>query len=140
MQNNTVQHQTPLPLLNLFFPSSYVLFICLLFYCFVFLCISYFTPIHFANCLFHSHSQTNKVEELKKVSSVTDEANRGILKVEAVKNDGENPVHALWLVGLKNIFCKQLPRMPKEYVSRLCLDRYKKERKKEERKILIYCE
>ena len=31
--------------------------------------------------------------------------------------------HACRLVGLKNVFMKQLPNMPREYVSRLVLDR-----------------
>lgn len=39
-----------------------------------------------------------------------------------VTNDGtpENSVH---LVELKNIFAKQLPKMPKEYIVRLVFDR-----------------
>ena len=29
----------------------------------------------------------------------------------------------VFLIGLKNIFSKQLPNMPKEYIARLVLDR-----------------
>lgn len=39
-----------------------------------------------------------------------------------ITNDG-SPQHLMWLVGLKNIFAKQLPNMPKEYITRLVLDR-----------------
>lgn len=33
-------------------------------------------------------------------------------------------VHSL--IGLKNIFARQLPNMPKEYIVRLLMDRYKR--------------
>ena len=33
------------------------------------------------------------------------------------------PESMIYLVNLKNIFCRQLPRMPKEYIARLVLDR-----------------
>lgn len=39
-----------------------------------------------------------------------------------VDNDG-SPQNMIYLIGLKNIFSKQLPNMPKEYICRLVLDR-----------------
>lgn len=30
----------------------------------------------------------------------------------------------MWLIGLQNVFSHQLPRMPKEYISRLVFDPY----------------
>ena len=39
-----------------------------------------------------------------------------------LQNDGR-PEHSMWLVGLKNVFSKQLPNMPKEYIARLVFDR-----------------
>ena len=38
-----------------------------------------------------------------------------------IKNDGEEQ-NVVWLIALKNIFSKQLPNMPKEYIVRLVLD------------------
>lgn len=37
-------------------------------------------------------------------------------------NDGCDE-HMIWLIGLKNIFARQLPNMPKEYIVRLVMDR-----------------
>lgn len=39
-----------------------------------------------------------------------------------VENDGQ-PHNMIYLIGLKNIFSKQLPNMPKEYICRLVFDR-----------------
>lgn len=39
-----------------------------------------------------------------------------------VKNDG-TPQNMIYLISLKNIFSKQLPNMPKEYICRLVLER-----------------
>ncbi|KAK9831383.1 hypothetical protein WJX81_008254 [Elliptochloris bilobata] len=46
----------------------------------------------------------------------------GDLVFRYVRNDGQ-PDSSVWLVGLKNIFSRQLPNMPKEYIARLVLDR-----------------
>ena len=48
----------------------------------------------------------------------------GIIKFIAVSNDGK-PEHMIWLITLKNIFSQQLPNMPREYIARLVLDRYR---------------
>jgi len=45
----------------------------------------------------------------------------GELVYMVIKNDGEQQ-NLVWLVALKNIFSKQLPNMPKEYIVRLVLD------------------
>ncbi|KAL0370478.1 UNVERIFIED_CONTAM: Histone acetyltransferase GCN5 [Sesamum angustifolium] len=37
-------------------------------------------------------------------------------------NDGVDE-HMVWLIGLKNIFARQLPNMPREYIVRLVMDR-----------------
>jgi len=50
------------------------------------------------------------------------EEERGELAFHYVKNDG-TPKHMMWLINLKNIFSKQLPKMPREYICRLVLDR-----------------
>ncbi|KAA0172449.1 hypothetical protein FNF27_06022 [Cafeteria roenbergensis] len=39
-----------------------------------------------------------------------------------VTNDG-HPQHVVWLVGAKCIFSQQLPKMPREYIVRLVMDR-----------------
>ena len=45
----------------------------------------------------------------------------GELVYMVIKNDGEEQ-NMIWLVNLKNIFSKQLPNMPKEYIVRLVMD------------------
>lgn len=39
-----------------------------------------------------------------------------------VTNDG-HPQHSIWLIGAKNIFAQQLPKMPRDYIVRLVMDR-----------------
>lgn len=50
------------------------------------------------------------------------EEREGIIKTAVVLNDGARESMIL-LTGLKNIFQKQLPKMPKEYIARLVYDR-----------------
>lgn len=45
-----------------------------------------------------------------------------MIKFMVVTNDND-PVSLIILTGLKNIFQKQLPKMPKEYIARLVFDR-----------------
>jgi hypothetical protein len=46
----------------------------------------------------------------------------GRLRFVCHSNDGIDQ-HMIWLIGLKNIFARQLPNMPKEYIVRLVMDR-----------------
>eukprot|EP00965_Chrysotila_dentata_P165181 5454148-Pleurochrysis_carterae.AAC.3 len=46
----------------------------------------------------------------------------GLLRWPVVRNDGK-PGSLMALIDLKNVFGKQLPKMPKEYIVRLVLDR-----------------
>ncbi|KAI8522985.1 hypothetical protein RHMOL_Rhmol13G0039400 [Rhododendron molle] len=50
------------------------------------------------------------------------EEEAGRLKFACVSNDGIDE-HMVWLIGLKIIFGRQLPNMPKEYIVRLLMDR-----------------
>lgn len=50
------------------------------------------------------------------------EEESGKLRFLCLSNDGVDE-HMVWLIGLKNIFAKQLPNMPKEYIVRLVMDR-----------------
>ncbi|XP_057517580.1 histone acetyltransferase GCN5 [Amaranthus tricolor] len=50
------------------------------------------------------------------------EEESGKLKFPCHWNDGVDE-HMVWLIGLKNIFARQLPNMPKEYIVRLVMDR-----------------
>jgi histone acetyltransferase len=50
------------------------------------------------------------------------EERAGIIRVQVVENDGSRE-NMILLTGLKNIFQKQLPKMPKEYIARLVYDR-----------------
>ncbi|KAI8642348.1 hypothetical protein BD408DRAFT_416655 [Parasitella parasitica] len=58
----------------------------------------------------------------KKESPAMIEERTGIIEVRVVENDGARDSMIL-LTGLKNIFQKQLPKMPKEYIARLVYDR-----------------
>lgn len=46
----------------------------------------------------------------------------GTIKFRVVNNDNSSE-HLIILMGLKNIFQKQLPKMPREYISRLVFDK-----------------
>ncbi|RLN47386.1 hypothetical protein BBJ29_001946 [Phytophthora kernoviae] len=50
------------------------------------------------------------------------EEDSGRLKFEVITNDGSKE-HLIQLTTLKNIFAKQLPKMPKEYIVRLVFNR-----------------
>ncbi|XP_025883474.1 histone acetyltransferase GCN5 isoform X2 [Solanum lycopersicum] len=65
-----------------------------------------------------SGAYTAREESLKR------EEESGRLKFVCVSNDGVDE-HMIWLVGLKNIFARQLPNMPKEYIVRLVMDSQK---------------
>lgn len=54
--------------------------------------------------------------------SLKREEEAGRLKFVCFYNDGIDE-HMVWLIGLKNIFARQLPNMPKEYIVRLVMDR-----------------
>jgi len=50
------------------------------------------------------------------------EERKGLLRAQVIMND-KDPQHMIWLATLKNIFAKQLPKMPKDYIVRLVFDR-----------------
>ncbi|GAB2219737.1 hypothetical protein Droror1_Dr00007374 [Drosera rotundifolia] len=50
------------------------------------------------------------------------EEESGRLRFLCLSNDSVDE-HMIWLIGLKNIFARQLPNMPKEYIVRLVMDR-----------------
>ncbi|KAH6797940.1 histone acetyltransferase of the GNAT family 1 [Perilla frutescens var. hirtella] len=54
--------------------------------------------------------------------SLKREEEAGKLKFVCASNDGVDE-HMIWLIGLKNIFARQLPNMPREYIVRLLMDR-----------------
>ncbi|XP_060207850.1 histone acetyltransferase GCN5 isoform X3 [Lycium barbarum] len=70
----------------------------------------------FTDNLQTSGAYTAREETLKR------EEESGRLKFVCVSNDGVDD-HMIWLIGLKNIFARQLPNMPKEYIVRLVMDR-----------------
>lgn len=61
--------------------------------------------------LYISRDETAKSEE-----------DAGALIFRVIFNDGV-PQNLIWLVGVKNIFAQQLPKMPREYIVRLVFDR-----------------
>lgn len=53
------------------------------------------------------------------------EERRGVIEFHVVGNSlnqKPNKKILMWLVGLQNVFSHQLPRMPKEYITRLVFD------------------
>lgn len=46
---------------------------------------------------------------------------RGVIQITPVENDSQ-PRSFIILAGLKTLFQKQLPNMPREYIARLVLD------------------
>ncbi|KAL2510753.1 Histone acetyltransferase GCN5 [Abeliophyllum distichum] len=63
-----------------------------------------------------SGAYTSREETLKR------EEQTRKLKFVCVSNDDIDE-HMVWLMGLKNIFARQLPNMPREYIVRLVMDR-----------------
>jgi histone acetyltransferase len=51
-----------------------------------------------------------------------EEERKGLIQFRAVKNDGSRESMII-LTGCKNIYQKQLPKMPREYIARLVYDR-----------------
>ncbi|KAG6429127.1 hypothetical protein SASPL_107166 [Salvia splendens] len=57
--------------------------------------------------------------------SLKREEEAGNLNFVCASNDGvDEHMIWLWLIGLKNIFARQLPNMPREYIVRLLMDRH----------------
>ncbi|XP_033216252.1 histone acetyltransferase KAT2A-like isoform X2 [Belonocnema kinseyi] len=53
------------------------------------------------------------------------EESRKVIEFHVVGNSLTQPVSKqtmLWLIGLHNVFCQQLPKMPKEYISQFVFD------------------
>ena len=53
------------------------------------------------------------------------EERKGIIVFQILHNSLKDPPpsqHLLWMLGLKSVFSYQLPRMPKEYITRLVFD------------------
>ncbi|XAR58592.1 Histone acetyltransferase [Bertholletia excelsa] len=70
----------------------------------------------FAENIQTSGAYSAREESLKR------EEEAGRLRFVCVSNDGTDE-HMVWLIGLKNIFARQLPNMPREYIVRLVMDR-----------------
>jgi hypothetical protein len=65
----------------------------------------------------------DKEEEVKFVEkSAVIEERDGVIEFRVVNNDNAKE-NMIILTGLKNIFQKQLPKMPREYIARLIYDR-----------------
>jgi histone acetyltransferase len=90
---------------------------------------------HNSNSKSNTNTNTTKEEKMEITTTTsTDELpfsrdeyaknqeDAGLVSFRVVTNDGD-PVHMVDLINLKNIFSTQLPKMPKEYIVRLVLDR-----------------
>ena len=59
---------------------------------------------------------------LKKEKPAVTEERQGLIEFRVFSNDGSRDSMIL-LTGMKNLFQKQLPKMPREYIARLVYDR-----------------
>jgi histone acetyltransferase len=69
-----------------------------------------------------STAESAQQRPTKRGQLAKEEERRGIIQCRPVKNDGRRDSMIL-LTGLKNIYQKQLPKMPREYIARLVYDR-----------------
>ena len=67
-------------------------------------------------------ASTDAIVSTRDASAKTEE-DRGEITFKVISNADDNIDHTALLVNLKNIFSLQLPKMPKEYIVRLVLDR-----------------
>ncbi|CAD2101302.1 histone acetyltransferase GCN5, putative [Plasmodium vinckei] len=102
-------------------------------YFFLHLCLESDLPINVALMLFlNATKQSDKLQSLlpsetglgylHRDAGGAKEENMGIITFECITNDRE-PDHLIKLITLKNIFSRQLPKMPREYIVRLVFDR-----------------
>lgn len=73
----------------------------------------------FQTSLLSAHSARDEAARL--------EERRGVIEFHVIGNSlsqKPNKKILMWLVGLQNVFSHQLPRMPKEYITRLVFDPY----------------
>jgi histone acetyltransferase len=54
--------------------------------------------------------------------SAAEEFEQDVIRLPVVSSVEPSPVSSIVLIGLKNLFQKQLPKMPREYITRLVLD------------------
>ncbi|KAL3626067.1 DeSI-like protein hag1 [Castilleja foliolosa] len=71
--------------------------------------------------IFTDNIQTSGAYSAREENLKKEEAT-GNLSFICASNDGVDQ-HMIWLIGLKNIFARQLPNMPREYIVRLLMDR-----------------
>lgn len=62
------------------------------------------------------------VANMSRDEEAKQEEDNGVLSFRVIANDGTAD-NLIWLITLKNIISKQLPKMPKEYIVRLVMDR-----------------
>ncbi|KJP89567.1 hypothetical protein AK88_00778 [Plasmodium fragile] len=102
-------------------------------YFFLHLCLEAGLSVNVALMLFiNAAKQSNKLQSLlpsetglgylHRDAGGAKEENMGIITFECITNDRE-PDHLIKLITLKNIFSRQLPKMPREYIVRLVFDR-----------------
>lgn len=67
-------------------------------------------------CLFNAHASRDE--------TARNEQKRGLIQFHVIHNSLEetNDQVLIWLLMMKNVFSHQLPRMPREYISRLVFD------------------
>jgi histone acetyltransferase len=78
-----------------------------------------------ASCLKASYPKCSLAEQTNftKERPAILEENAGVIEFRTVTSDDPTPQNLIVLTGLKNIFQRQLPKMPREYIARLVFDR-----------------
>lgn len=77
----------------------------------------FYTFVPAQTSLLSAHSARDEAARL--------EERRGVIEFHVIGNSlnqKPNKRILMWLVGLQNVFSHQLPRMPKEYITRLVFD------------------
>lgn len=76
-----------------------------------------FVPVCIKSCLFNAHASRDE--------TARNEQKRGLIQFHVINNSlTQEPSKQvlLWLLMIKNVFSHQLPRMPREYITRLVFD------------------
>lgn len=73
--------------------------------------------------------QFKEIRNTRSLRPAVQEEIDGVIDFRVIRNDNQ-PISVVLLTGLKNIFQKQLPKMPKEYIARLVYDKYGSKRKR----------
>lgn len=92
------------------------------------ICLLYYTwYIVYVSVYFHLAQTGFFNDQVSRDHAAKQEEKKGVIQFQVLHNSlTQQPPqqHLLWLLGSKTVFSYQLPRMPKEYITRLVFDPY----------------